>query len=100
MMANSPEYNKSLLKSVGENVFVSANVEIRRPHLVSLGDNVDIDSWSYLTPGLEIGDYVHIAAYVAVIGWPNGFLKMGNFTNIAVGGRIICVKFPIFKNPF
>src|SRR3989344_642282 len=76
MMANSPEYNKSLLKSVGENVFVSANVEIRRPHLVSLGDNVDIDSWCYLTPGLEIGDYVHIAAYVAVIGWPNGFLKI------------------------
>ena len=89
---NSLQYDKSLLKLVGENVFISASVEIRRPQLVSIGSNVDIDSGCYLTPGLEIGDYVHIAAYVAVIGWPNGFLKMGNFTNIAVGGRIICVS--------
>jgi len=60
--------------------------------MVAVGDNVDIDSGFYLTTGAEIGDYVHIAAYVAVIGGAKGFLKMGNFTNIAVSGRIICVS--------
>jgi len=89
---NSPQYDKSMLKSVGNNVFISANVEIRRPQMVAVGDNVDIDSGFYLTTGAEIGDYVHIAAYVAVIGGAKGFLKMGNFTNIAVSGRIICVS--------
>ena len=89
---NSPQYDKSMLKSVGNNVFISAYVEIRRPQMVAVGDNVDIDSGFYLTTGAEIGDYVHIAAYVAVIGGAKGFLKMGNFTNIAVSGRIICVS--------
>lgn len=88
----SPQYDKSRLKSVGENVFISANTEIRRPHLVSIGSNVDIDSGFYLTTQAEIGDYVHIGPYVAVIGGARGFLKMGNFTNIAVGGRIITVS--------
>ncbi|OGF64203.1 hypothetical protein A2661_00465 [Candidatus Giovannonibacteria bacterium RIFCSPHIGHO2_01_FULL_45_24] len=89
---NSPQYDKSLLKSVGKNVFISASVEIRRPQLVSLGSNVDIDSGFYLTTQAELGDYIHIGPYVAVIGGKPGLLKMGNFTNIAVGGRIICVS--------
>jgi len=89
---NSSEYNKSLLKSVGKDVFISGNVEIRRPQLVSIGNHVDIDSGFYITTRAELGDYIHIAPYVAVIGGKDGLLKMGNFTNIAVGGRIICVS--------
>ena len=84
------QYNQSLLKSVGEDVFINANVEIRRPHLVSVGNHVAIDSGFYITTKAEIGDYIHIAPYVAVIVGSNGFLKMGNFTNFSVGGRIIC----------
>jgi galactoside O-acetyltransferase len=87
---NSPEFDKSLLKSVGEDVFISAHVEIRRPHLVSIGNHVAIDSGFYITTQAEIGDYIHIAPYVTVIGGKNGLLKMGNFTNISVGGKIIC----------
>ncbi|MBI2020924.1 acyltransferase [Candidatus Giovannonibacteria bacterium] len=89
---NSPQYDISQLKSAGENVFISKNVEIRRPQMVSVGHNVDIDSGAYITTQAEIGDHVHIAAYVTVIGGKPGLLKMGNFTNIAVGGRIICVS--------
>jgi dTDP-4-amino-4,6-dideoxy-D-glucose acyltransferase len=89
---NSPQYDKSLLKFVGEDVFISANVEIRRPQLVSIGNHVAIDTGFYLTTQAEIGDYLHIGPYVSIIGGAKGFFKMGNFTNIAVGSRIICVS--------
>jgi acetyltransferase-like isoleucine patch superfamily enzyme len=84
------QYDKSLLKSVGEDVYISPNVEIRRPHLVSVGNHIAIDSGFYMTTQAELGDYIHIAPYVTVIGGVNGILKMGNFTNISAGGKIIC----------
>lgn len=84
------QYDKSLLKSVGEDVYISSNVEIRRPHLVSMGHYIAIDTGFYITTQAELGDYIHIAPYVTVIGGVNGVLKMGNFTNISVGGKVIC----------
>jgi acetyltransferase-like isoleucine patch superfamily enzyme len=86
---NSKQYNYSLLKRIGKNVFISENVEIRRPQLITIGSNVAIDTGFYCTSGLEIGDYIHIAPYTTCIGGANGLLKMGNFTTIAAGCRII-----------
>lgn len=89
---NSPQYDKSLLKLVGEDVFISAQVEIRRPAMVSIGNHVAIDSGFYLTTQAEIGDYIHIGPGIHIIGGPKGFIKMGHFTNIAVGGKILCAS--------
>jgi len=83
-------FDKKILKSFGEDVFISANVEIKRPHLVTVGNHVAIDSGFYMTTAAEIGSYIHIAPYVSVIGGAKGLLKMGNFTNISVGSKIIC----------
>jgi len=88
----SPQFDYLLLQSCGENVFVSANVEIRRPHLVKIGSNTNIDSGFYCTVAAEIGDYCHITPYVSVIGGPKGLLKMGHFTTIAAGSRLVCVS--------
>lgn len=81
---------KRLLKFVGEDVFVSSNVEIRRPHLVSIGSHVAIDTGFYLTTSAQIGDYIHIAPYVTVVGGANANLLMSHFSTIAAGSRIIC----------
>ena len=89
---NFSQYNKSLLKSVGDDVFISANVEIRRPNLISIGNHIAIDAGFYLTTQAEIGDYIHIGPYVNIIGGVKGFFKMGNFCNIAVGSKVICVS--------
>lgn len=86
----SLQYDYSLLKSVGNDVFISQHVEIRRPHLVSIGSHVAIDWGFYCTVNAEIGDYIHIAPYVTVIGGSTGILRMGNFTTIAAGSRIVC----------
>lgn len=83
-------FDLSLLKKVGEDVFISSHVEIRRPALVSIGNHVAIDSGFYITTAAEIGDYIHIAPYVQVIGSAKGLLKMGHFTNISLGGKIVC----------
>ena len=83
-------YDLSLLKRAGEDVFISDKVEIKRPHLVSVGNHVAIDSGFYIVTQAEIGDYIHIAPYVHVIGSAEGLLRMGNFTNISLGGKIIC----------
>ena len=86
----SSQYDHSKLKGCGEDVFISSNVEIRRPHLVRIGSHVAIDSGLYCTVAAEIGDYVHIGPYVTIIGGAHGLLRMGNFTTIAAGSRIIC----------
>lgn len=88
----SPEYDYTLLKKIGADTFISANVEIRRPHLVSVGSHVAIDTGFYCTVSAEIGDYVHIAPYITAIGGAKGFLKMDHFSSLAAGSRVICAS--------
>ena len=83
-------FDKSLLCDFGEDVFISERVEIKRPNLVSIGSHISIDSGFYITTGAKFENYIHIGPNVSVIGGPTGMLQMGNFTNIAVGSRIIC----------
>jgi len=96
-MATQPEvlsaqYDKSLLNKCGEDVFISANVEIRRPQLVTVGEHVAIDTGFYLTTQAIIGDYIHIAPYVTIIGGAQGLVEMGHFSSIAAGSRVICAS--------
>jgi dTDP-4-amino-4,6-dideoxy-D-glucose acyltransferase len=87
---NSAEFDKSLLREVGEDVFISNKVEIRRPHLVSVGSHVAIDSGVYITTEAEIGDYTHLSPYITVIGGAKSKLVVEDFVTIAAGSRIIC----------
>ncbi|MCU0361386.1 MAG: acyltransferase [Bacteroidia bacterium] len=91
-MLNSKQYDYSLLNSIGKDVFISANVEIRRPHLVNIGNHVAIDSGFYLTTAAQIGDYIHIAPYITVIGGATSVLTMEHFSAAAAGTRIICAS--------
>lgn len=83
-------YDIRKLKSCGTDVFISKNVEIKRPEQISIGNHVAVDSYFYITTKAIIGNYVHISAYVGIIGGKDGELIMGDFTNISLGGRIIC----------
>jgi dTDP-4-amino-4,6-dideoxy-D-glucose acyltransferase len=86
------DYDYAKLKACGESVFISANVEIRRPQLVSVGNHVAIDSGFYCTTAAEVGDYSHIGPYVTIVGGAKGIFKMGHFTTISAGTRLICVS--------
>ena len=83
-------YDLSKFWKCGENVYVSENVEIKRPHLVWLESHIAIDSYFYCTTNMFVGNYVHIAPMVSIIGGADASFVMGNFTTIAIGCRIIC----------
>ncbi|GAA3993058.1 hypothetical protein [Hymenobacter antarcticus] len=89
-LLESAQYDTSLLLTCGEDIFISANVEIRRPHLVHVGSHVAIDSGLYLTTAAEIGDYTHLAPYITVIGGAQSTLIVEDFVTIGAGSRFIC----------
>jgi acetyltransferase-like isoleucine patch superfamily enzyme len=88
-MSSVKQFNYKLLHKYGEDVFISGNVEIRRPNLVEIGAHVAIDSGFYLTTAARIGSYVHISPYVTCIGGADAILEMGDFTTLAAGVRLI-----------
>lgn len=76
-------FDRTDLKRCGDNVIIGKTVRIRYPELVSIGDNVIIDDFTYISTALEIGDYVHIAAGCKIIGGPNSKVVMGDFSTLA-----------------
>lgn len=56
------------LRSFGENVLISRKASIYGSGSISLGNNVRIDDFSILSGRIEIGNYVHIAAFCALYG--------------------------------
>ena len=89
---DSPKYNLTLLAAHGEDVFISANVEIRRPHLVRVGSHIAIDSGFYCTTTAQLADYVHIGPYVTVIGGAPAILRMAGCNTIGAGSRLLCAS--------
>ncbi len=87
---HSAQYDTTLLAACGDDVFISASVEIRRPHLVYVGSHVAIDSGVYLTTAAEIGDYTHLSPYLTIIGGAQSTLIVEDFVTIAAGSRLIC----------
>ena len=90
-MSSVKQFNYKLLHKYGEDVFISGNVEIRRPNLVEIGAHVAIDSGFYLTTAARIGNYVHVSAYVTCIGGENATLEIGNFVTLSAGARLIAL---------
>lgn len=86
----SNQYNKSVFKKIGDDTFVSLNVEIRRPQFFEIGSFCAIDSYFYCTTQVEIGDYVHIGPFVSIIGGATGKLIMKDFAGFSAGCRIVC----------
>jgi galactoside O-acetyltransferase len=86
------DYRANQLKKAGKDVRISELALITRPHLVEVGSYIAIDAWTYISTRLVIGSYIHIAPSVTILGGASAFLKMGDFTNIGSGGRIVCAS--------
>ncbi len=79
-------------KSIGEDVRIDPTAQITRPELIEIGNHVSIDMCVYFSTGAKIGDYIHIAPQVSIIGGAKSRLIMENFSAIATGSRIICAS--------
>ena len=60
------------LKKYGSNVLISRYARFYAADRISIGDNVRIDDFCILSGHIEIGSYVHIAAYTALYGGQDG----------------------------
>ena len=84
------------LKECGVDVRIGANVVIGYPELVSIGDHVAIDDFTYITTSLDIGSYVHIGPHCSIIGGKTGHCVMEDFSGLAAGCRLVCVSGDFF----
>lgn len=75
------ELRKIGLKSYGKNVKISKKASLYNPHEMIIGNNVRIDDFSILSGKVEIGNYVHIAAYSALYGSEG--IKLEDFSGIS-----------------
>lgn len=84
--------NYSKFKKSGFDVRVDDTAQITRPELVELGNHISIDMCVYLSVSAKIGDYIHIAPHVSIIGGADALLVMEDFSAIATGSKIICAS--------
>lgn len=56
----------------------------------TFGDYVVLDYNVFSSVIMDIGDWVHIAPQVAIIGGRTSKLVMGHFSGISAGGKVIC----------
>lgn len=71
-------------KSVGENVFISRKVSFYGAKKISIGNNVRIDDFCLFTGGdngINIGSYIHIAAFCYISG--QGGIEIKDYCNIS-----------------
>lgn len=70
--------------NIGNNVSISDKASIYNPKKIKIGSNVRIDDFCIISAGeygIEIGNYVHIACYVSLIG--NELIKINDFVGIS-----------------
>ena len=75
---------------IGKDVIISDKSEIIRPHLIEIGNHVSIDCFTYISTKLIIGDWVHIAPFVSIIGGEKSECYIGTLSALAAGTRVIC----------
>jgi galactoside O-acetyltransferase len=80
----------SNFKSIGEDVFISEEALIKRPHLCEIGSHNAIDNGVTIATQLIMGDYIHISPFVVVIGGEKSKLILEDFTFIASGTKVVC----------
>ena len=69
-------------KSIGSNVLISRKASIYGAEKITIGNNVRIDDFCILSGNIEIGSFVHIAAYSALYGG-NAGITIDDFANIS-----------------
>ena len=71
-------------------LFMDKDVSIKHFTDCVFGKYVAIDKGFYSTVIMDIGDWVHLAPYTSVIGGREGIFKMGHFSGLSAGARVIC----------
>ena len=74
----------------GIDFYIDQDVVIKQKDTAIFGNHVAIDKGFYCTTQIDVGDYVHISPYCTVIGGVDAAFKMGHFSGLSAGARVIC----------
>lgn len=85
------ELQKIGFKEIGQNVLISRKASIYSPEKMVIGSHVRIDDFCILSGHIELEDYIHIAAYVALFG-ANGGIFVKSFSTISSRGVVYAVS--------
>jgi len=77
-------------RSFGFDVFIHDTSIIKHPQLCDIGSHNAIDNGVTISTELIIGDYIHVAPYVVVIGGKKSKLVLEDFSFVASGTKIVC----------
>jgi dTDP-4-amino-4,6-dideoxy-D-glucose acyltransferase len=81
---NPEELYKLGFKSIGKNVLISKKSSLYGVSRISIGDNVRIDDFCFISAGvgeIVIGNYVHISAYSSLVG--QGKIILEDFVGVS-----------------
>ena len=79
----SPDELHSIgFQSLGEHVYISRKASIYGAEQMIIGNNVRIDDFCILSGKIQLGSYIHIAAYSAIYGHTDGVI-IEDFANIS-----------------
>lgn len=80
---------RKYLGSCGTGVRVFLGAKLNRPHLISIGDNSQVDEgvMVFSGEGVSIGRYVHLAFQSSISG--GGSCEIGDFAGLGAGVRVI-----------
>lgn len=70
------------LKHYGDDVSISRKASIYAADQISIGDHVRIDDFCILSGRIQIGNYIHVAAYTALYGGTEG-IEIEDFANLS-----------------
>ena len=76
-------------KFLGKNVKIFELAKIIKPEVIEIGDNSEIDDFTFIYGGIRIriGRYVHISRFVSIVG--GGELDLGDYAVLADGVRVL-----------
>lgn len=77
-------------KNFGIDVFIHETAIIKHPNMCDIGSHNAIDNGVTISTELIMGDYIHIAPYVVVIGGKKSKLILNDFSFVASGTKIVC----------
>lgn len=89
-------YTENELKSlrfahIGENVLLSKKASFYSRGNIVIGNNVRIDDFCILSGNVQLGDYIHIAAYIALYGGEAGIV-LDDYSTISSRGVVYAVS--------
>lgn len=79
-----------IFNKIGIDTYIDQTSKIKNCRNNSLGNHVAIDFCVYISTSFDIGDYVHIAPHVCIIGGSDSNLIMDHFSGISAGSKILC----------